>query len=503
MMATFWRLIVMIIIVGFLSVQPQAAFTQNPTIVVGRAATGTLGPTDVQSWEFVALSDGELTAFVHQLDGDLDPRLTVYNADGDPIGENDDAISGVITDAAATFMVNAGQTYAVSVQSFAGSGSYQLMVLPTDYRMVWDSDDFADSTTRWAGPYTQQIGGQLVYETGRLIDRSIVLRPTGELPITDAYLQAEFAWRTSEPSTTFGVVLRTADDAFTPDGYYFNLTPTGEWVIIRQQFAQDTILAEGQLDPAPVNPTIGAAANGSELQLFVDGALIETVSDPTFNAGGWGFHLRGNGAAAGVDIERIVITTPLSQPPTVPANISTWRSARPDDIALELTEANTIPANGRRVYTVQETSYQITPQNTRTYPQIPDEAAYAEMLLNVDVLPTAGGDVACGVSLRDIGEGDRVVVYAGSNDDAGMIVVRNGVVLSHTYDLLDSPSEPLSDGSTRLTIIIRGPYVISYVNGAYFATQYSPPVAGSVGVTLLNYGGDEGRCQFRNLWIWQ
>lgn len=497
------RWIFIAIIVGLATRFPQATSAQNPRVEIGVAVTGNVGGTDAQSWVLVARDDGDLSVLVRRIDGDLDPRVGVYDDEGDPVAQNDDAINGVITDAAASFDANAGAEYTIVVRAFAGAGDYQLWVLPTDNRLIWDSDDFADGVGRWGSPYCRPEGQQLVYETGRLVDRSIVVGPTGRTPITDGYLHAEFTWRTTEPSTTFGLVLRTANNDLAPDAYYFNLSPTGSWSIERQQFAQATILAEGTLETLPPNLSIGAAIARDDLTLYVGGQQIETISDATFNSGGWGLHLRGEGAAAGVSIERVILTTPFFNPPNVPTQLANWRSARADDIAVELVEEDVIPANGRRVYTVLDTSYQIAGQNTRTYPQVEEGVTYGDMLLNVDVLPAEGSDVACGVVLRDSGEADRVVAYGGMNGDAGLIVVRNGVVLSHTYDILPPVDDPLSDGAMRLTLIVYGPFVVLYVNGHYFATQYGPPSTGELGVILLNYADNAGRCSFRNLWVWQ
>lgn len=495
--------IFIVVILGLALHIPQATSAQNPPVEIGAAVVGNIGGTNAQSWVLVALDDGDLSVLVRRTGGDLDPRAAVYDSEGDPVAQNDDTIAGVITDAAVTFAANAGSEYTIVVRPFAGSGDYQLWVLPTDHRLIWDIDDFSAGVGRWASPYIRPESQQLVYETGRLIDRSIVIGPSGRTSTTDGYLHTEFTWRTTEPSTTFGLVLRSANNDFTPDGYYFNLSPAGAWSIVRQQFSQITILANGTLATMSTKQRIGAAIVGDDLTLYIDGQQIETISDSVFSSGGWGLHLRGDGVAAGVSIERVILTIPLIDPPDAPARLANWRSARADDIAAELAEADVIPMNGRRVYTVLDTSYQIAGQSTRTYPQVEEGVSYGDMLLNVDVLPTEGSDVACGVVVRDGGEADRVLAYGGMKGDAGLVVVRSGVMLFHTYDLLPTVDDPLSDGATRLTLVVRGPFVVLYVNGRYFATQYSPPSMGSLGVILLNYGADAGRCSFRNLWVWQ
>lgn len=497
------RWVIIAIIVGLAIDIPQATIAQTPMLSVGQMVVGSIGVTEAQAWELLATDNGDLTLLVRAIDGDLDPFVTVYDSDGEVVSINDDAVSGVVLDSATTFSAEAGNTYRIVVEPFAGSGRYQLWALPTDLRMVWDVDTFADGVIRWSSPYTRQESDRLIYETGRLIDRSIVLRPAGQVSITDAYLQVAFSWRSTAVNTAFGLVLRTADDAFTPDAYYFNLNPMGAWAIVRQQFDQLVVLDEGTLAEPPQNWSIGAAAIGDNLRLYIGGEQITTLTDATFASGGWGLHLRGDGVAAGVALEHMLLTTALIDPPEAPTTITNWRAARADDIAAELAEAEAIPSNGRRVYTVLETSYQAAPQSTRTYPQVADGVSYSDIVLNVDVIVAEGEDVACGVVARDNGAGDRVVFYAGKNGGAGLVVLQNGVMRAHTYDLLPPTDLPLADNAIRLTLILRGPYMVAYVNGTFFTIQYIPPSSGSLGVALLNYATDSGRCTFRNFWVWQ
>ncbi len=482
----------------------QAAFAQTPMIRVGQTVLGTIATDEVQSWQLDVQNDMDLSVFVRRTSGDLDPRMSVYDSQGNLVSQNDDAVEGIIFDASTTFLAQANEQYTIQVEPFKGSGSYQLLVLPTTLPMVWDSDDFDQSITRWNTPYTRQENNKLIYETGRLIDRTIVVRPVGYTAISDAYLHVEFTWRTTERSTTFGLVLRTIDDAFTPDGYYFNLNPLGEWAIVRQQFGQLTVLDEGTIELASNIISLGASTLGEDLALFVDGQQVTQIEDSTFSSGGWGLLLRGDGRAAGVEIERFMLTTAVVVPPDTPSTLESWRSIRADEVTSELAEAMVITDGGRRVYTILDTGYQIAPQTTRAYTQLPDDVLYDDIVVNIDVVSLEGSDIACGLTLRDNGNTDRVIVYVGTTNDAGVIVVRNGMILSHTYDFITlSDEDRLNDNTKRLTIILRGPYVITYINGIYFNTQYSPPSQGTVGVILLNYAADAGRCQFQNLWIWQ
>ena len=481
------------------------AYSQTAEVRVGSVVNGVLAAGDMQEWQLVPTSSGLVYIFANRMFGDLDPIVTVFDQDGVEIARNDDREPGVIRDAGLQLAVVAEQIYRVQVSGFAGSGLYELWVLPGFNQIVFD-DTFENDTSRWASPFITVTNDALRLNNQQVVDRFVNVAVEGGVSAADVYVHTQFRWTTRDTSTSFGVALRAQDDDnLVPDGYYFSVNPEGVWLVERQQFGQFETLANGQLEPTLQQEvwTLGALARGDELLLFLNGQAVGEVSDDGFIVGDWGLVLAASMAEQWVDVQRIIVTAPATSLPDFPATLDTWRSARPDEIAAELASAGVIPEDGRRTYTVLDTAYQVNGSTTETYQQTEPGLRFSNMLLNIDVQFTAGDNIACGVAFRELGQPNVNIAYADNSGGAALLNVRNGNLQQHAYDLLEPPAEPLSSEFVRLTLIIDTEYITLYVNGQYFETHYVHPLNGDLSVALLNYSQDAAQCSFRNLWVWQ
>lgn len=498
--------IVMITILLFLSglENPQRSDSQTPELGVGKFANGALGPDETQVWQLTVSESGTLTVFANRTFGDLDVMLAVYDEAGEIIAENDDRQPGIIRDAAVSIEVSAQIAYTIEVMPFAGSGLYEIIALPA-FDQIWADETFDADFTRWSSPYTTQNRQQLVLNNQQQGGRSVVVVPDGGLDHDQMYLHAVFDWQT-QGATSVGLALRLQSIAtLNPDGYYFNVTPTGRWEIVMRQFGTDEIMLDGESAPlsGAARIALGVRADSTALTFYANGQALGAIEDATFEDGRWGLHLLSDANAASVIFDRVLVSVPATPLPDFPIVLENWRSARPDDIAAELADAEIIPDGGRRVYTVLDTAYEVAPAITATYPQVEDGVRYDEMLLNIDVRLSDGLNVACGVSFHELGRENLKLAFVDRDGGAGLLHVVDGVVVRNAYNIVEPPDEPLTEDRQRLSIVTYGEYVTLYVNGRLFITQYAPARSGTLAVALINYATNSARCEFSNLWVWQ
>ncbi|MCB9436240.1 MAG: hypothetical protein H6673_04505 [Anaerolineales bacterium] len=473
---------------------------QNPTISVGASVTGSVSATQTQEWQFTPTQNQSLNVIVQRIADDLDPTIAIYDPNGAIIAQNDDHITGKVFDAAVQavpFQQNI--TYGIRVGSYAGSGDYRLWLVP-GYAHVWESESFVGNASRWVGPYAKQQQDTLLLSTEGLVGRRLTSIPAGQVAIDDFYLQADFQWVSGDNNASVGLFFWATTNG---DGYYFAVSPNGTWSLLRQQGGvQETVqppTADTQL-PAE-RFALGVWAEGNILKLFLNGALLAEIPVSDALTGLWGFHIYGSQLAALAQVDNILLTVPEASPePAYPSTLTNWRSGRPEDITAEFSELGMITTEGRRTLFINETGYQINPQQNRFYTQS-NEAGY-NYVVGVDVTFPAGGDIGCGVALRHTNDANQLIAYADTAGGAALVRVRDGILQFNAYDTVPTPLEPVSDGATRLIAILDGEWAALYVNGEFFASTFAPPTIGEIGATLLNYAAGVGSCSYSNLWVW-
>ncbi|MBI5929466.1 MAG: hypothetical protein HY862_09165 [Chloroflexi bacterium] len=499
-----WWVFLVICFVG----QPvnHLVVAQSPQIHMGSPVTGTISTDNpLQLWQYSAQANEQITILVNRLSGDLDPQVRVLDVGGDVVAENDDRLESLVLDSSLEVTFPATASYIIEVGQHSGTGDYRMWLIP-GYGRVWEDEDFEENTSRWVNRYAQVESGYL--QMGGDIEFAVFSTVTGRVPLNDFYLQADFEWQSdrADSGATTGFVLRVNEDSTRrPPGYYFLITPDGTWqVLIRQN---DNFVELQPPTPADnlaqQRVTLGAWLEGDRLRFYANGELLGELKDSTFSQGTWGFQVRGDTAPARVAIDHVLVTVPDTQTPRLPAKINTWRSSQPSEIAGELEKLRLIAVGGERVLTVETQNYEIIPRYTRVFPQGSETDLYVDMLVSVDVRILSGQNIACGLALRSIDEGNQVVAYTDSDGGAGLLETRDGVVERHTYDLLPEIDDPVLPQSNRVLVLLQGDLVTMYVNGTLFTTEFMPPTVGQLGVILLNYATDNPSCRFDNLWVWR
>lgn len=496
-------LILAIVLTVLITQRPITA--QSPEILIGVPVQGELSETaDTQSWDFTADTSGFHAFLVNRLDGTLDPTIAIINADDEVVGDNDDRLPALVYDAGVTVEMDAGETYTVEVGRYDGSGRYQLWAIPA-YQRVWEDEGFSGDITRWEeGRFAYAEDNRLILETEP--EFSIFVRPEGIIPQQDFYLQAEFEWQSplSDVAATTGIVFHVDDDGTRrPPGYYFLITPDGTWSFLARSSDEFTIIVEPTEAEVLTDEhiSLGVWVNNATYRFYANGELLGEVTDSTFNQGLWGLHIRGALENARVAVDDLLLTVPDSEIPDFPQSIENWSSVQPNDIILELQDV--LPAEGERRYFLPDLNYDVAPLQSRIFDVNPPDPTYTNVVIGTDAYVINGDNAACGINLRYLDEANQMVAYVDSDDGASLIYNKGGRLLRNTYDYFEEVDEPLAGGRHRMLVIALNDVTALYVDGQLFTVEYTPPIEGSVGITLFNYSTSPAACGYENYWIWR
>lgn len=503
----WWVFSVIVIFCGFIGAHAKSsAIAQTPQIQMGSPVTGNISPDNpIQLWQYSAEANDQITILVNRLNGDLDPRVRVLDEGGEVLAENDDRLASMVQDSGLQVSFPESGSYIIEVGQYTGSGDYRVWLVP-GYSRVWEEEDFEENTSRWTNRYAQVVSGRLQMQGD--VEFAVFSSVAGRITLDDFYLQADFDWQSdmADAGATTGMVLRSSEDGTRrPPGYYFLITPDGTWqVLIRQNDTFVELQPPTRADAlTQQRVTLGAWLEGDTLRFYANGELLGQLRDRTFTQGIYGFQVRGDAAPAQVAVDHVLLTVPETETLLPPAEIGTWASPQPSEIAAEMARLRLIPADGERFLTVESQNYEIIPRFTRVFVQGEDTDVFVDMLISVDVRILVGENVACGLALRRLDDGNQVAAYIDSDGGAGLAYVRDGVVERHTYDLLPEIDDPILPETNRILVLLQGDLVTMYVNGQRLTTEFMPPALGQIGVILLNYATDNPSCRFDNLWMWR
>jgi hypothetical protein len=124
------------------------------------------------------------------------------------------------------------------------------------------------------------------------------------------------------------------------------------------------------------------------------------------------------------------------------------------------------------------------------------------VVIGTDAYVINGDNAACGVNLRYLDEANQMVAYVDGDGGASLIYNKGGRLLRNTYDYFEEVDEPLAGGRHRMLVIALNDVTALYVDGQLFTVEYTPPIEGSVGITLFNYSTSPAACGYENYWIW-
>ncbi len=464
-------------------------------------------------WAFEGRAGQTISILVRTVEGDLDPVLTVFGPDDEPLGENDDRDS-LVTDAGleALSLPDDG-TYTLRVGRYEGeagttTGTYELQVTP-GYGRVQRTETFEGETSPWLVP-----GRDLVsLADGRLRLRAfrsggqIVALPSVAEPVADFYLQAEAELAGVQSYAEFGLAFRAARlESGRVQGYQFRVNTEGRWTVLREDPTGVYVLKSWTPNEAldTTDWTLAVMARGSSFTFWGNGVLLGSVSDSTLSDPG-AFGLVAATRAEQLDpatvlFDDLLLTTrQVTTYRGLPLTLSTWDSRDPRRIAEELAASGELA---------------IAPTRDLFVPQLADRTlqegaffnfigasgvTYTDFIFGATFNIVSNGEsVACGLTFRWQDERNLSVAYVDTVGGFGLAQTVDAELVGNVYDL----SPMVTEDSNVLFVVARGERVGLYVNGALVAEEAFEPGAGRVGTALLNYEPVGTDCYFLDLWVW-
>jgi hypothetical protein len=169
------------------------------------------------------------------------------------------------------------------------------LVLPTAPAQSGDdvilSDDF--SSARWgtgtdADSAVEYVGNALNFDV--FSDNFFVWSTPGDETYNDVHMEVTVINNDTHSTTAFGLI---CDKAAGNDFYYLVMTPAGQYAIAKAVSGEtDLFLTNNDewadSDLIPVNAAsyrVGADCGNGTLALYVDGQLVDSISDLTYSSG--------------------------------------------------------------------------------------------------------------------------------------------------------------------------------------------------------------------------
>lgn len=155
-------------------------------------------------------------------------------------------------------------------------------------------DDFSQSDAVWGIGTDSNSSIEYVNNTLRIIvyNKNWFVRTWPDAGIQqDIHLEVTAINNGTDPFTSFGLVCNQQEDE--DSYYYFAITPNRQYVIAKAAAGQEDLYLTnndnwGESNLIPENASsyrIGADCGNGRLALYVDGQLVDSVSDPSYSSG--------------------------------------------------------------------------------------------------------------------------------------------------------------------------------------------------------------------------
>lgn len=169
------------------------------------------------------------------------------------------------------------------------------------------SDDFSNSDSGW-GTGTDEFSA-VDYEDGGL--KMTVFEPyyvTWSTPSLEYYenvhIEVTVKNESTDPEALFGIICN--EQASTPAFYYVGVSPDGYYAFIKSSIVQDDVfLKDGKSDVISSSASsmqLGLDCGNGSMALYVNGQMIDSVSDSTYTSGVVGLFAASDDQSGGASI---------------------------------------------------------------------------------------------------------------------------------------------------------------------------------------------------------
>lgn len=493
---------------GWMVTPPAAQGQDDPgTVELFAPVSGRLDEDNPsQDWTYEARTGEAISVIVRGTSGGLDPILTVLDAGGETLAENDDLDSLVVDAGIEALIVDEAGPVTLRVSRYEEtSGEYELVVT-RGFADVIERTSFDAETSRWE----DRQSALATLDNGRLQLRmnpagvsGITFASDGE-PLDDFYYEARFLPHDASPYALFGLVFRAQPGG---EHYRFLADTDGRWSAVMQDRSGEYVMGSWSADdvPAASGWTLGVLARGSTLMFYGNGALLGTVTDERLPAQGRiGLMIASDPDQAGpaiVQVGELLVTARLGTTYAgMPLALQSWNSLDPQQIAGELVEAGQVTLDGPRDLFVPDANLRADTRTFQTELLGSEQAAYSDYLLGASVVILTGGESpGCGVISRWADERSFDVAYLDAAGGFGLSQVRDDELVTNVYDMTEMVQ---AQGANTLLVVAQGTNLALYINGALVAQETALAGEGRVGLALLNYEDAATQCVFGNVWVW-
>lgn len=474
------------------------------TLTLFTPVTGTLDAGDSDNWTFQAANGAVLSFYVEATSGDLDPVLTITEANSAVVLANDDYNYPDTTDSLLqAITIPSTGTYTASISAFGNtSGAYEFTML-AGYAHLAERETFS-AESNWE---TDNDALEVIVSDNRLAliltgaQQRGITRPANDEAWEDFYVRVEIPELTGVSGWHIGLIVRWLD----ADNYYlYSLNERGQWRFSVRSEGTERVIRDWSEHPAIIPGqtafNLGLLVNGSSFDFFYNSQLVGRLSDQTITEPGPVALMAETGGALDSEItaqfQNLTITIPF-EADFIPRQILSGNSSV---MIQELQRRRLVPASGEMGLVVPESFVTYNRPGVNILP-LGGSQTFSVFALGATVnweIATPSLPAGCGLILRSSGSTDYLLAYFNQDGSYGLSQRRGDQFEPGIF----GEGLPVSAGSQRLLVIATETQLLYYINGQLAGTLASPVSEGSIGNAAVNFESTTTSCQFTDTWVW-
>lgn len=460
----------------------------------------------VQSWGFYGFQDQMLSFRVQTTEGNLDPIITIRNADGLRIIGNDDYDYPNTRDALIEgITIPRSGEYELIVTGYGNTqGNFVLTMLPAYSTFAIDERFIAQGDWIAQGLEADVVDGIATLQTegiahaGFFINEALILAERH-------YIEMIIDGVTSRNIWSVGLTVHYQN----PANYSAILVnQRGEWRLMVVEDNNERIIRQWTPHPAidagASQFRLGVLVDDYSSSVFYNGLFIGRVeTNGILRDGTSGVILMTDNALASTITARVDALF-ITQPMVIEAGKvfpTELIESIPRITAQELVRRGVIPGNGVMAWEIPE-SYLDTRAPGITRLPLVDNTRFESFVLGTSVqlsMNRAEGVGACGLLFNHLDESNYAVAYLDSEGGYG-ISQRVGDRFDDKLFALN-PAWNITQ-PTNLVLVVLEDVIYLYINQVFAGQTQLEPVMGQVGNSIINFDPSTFSCQFRNTWVW-
>lgn len=491
-------------------IQMDAQAQDDTLVVTGQSITNSLASGESAVWRLPARDGAMFSFIVEQVNGDLDPILSIEDTNGSVLISNDDYSSDTLDAAIEGFTVPRNGTYIVRISAYGDtSGDYRLTALP-GYAAISLHEEFNEDRDWQLITSSEGDDAQVNLADSQLHIEVEGIQQTARVTATNLETPDHFFAQLMVNNVSgrngwqVGMTYRQRGN----NSYYIYLVDhRGYWRAAVVEDGEERVLSDWNPHPAIV-----AGTTSFELSIFVkddrheflyDGQLIGDVRDDTLLEGGRiGFvadTVNALGSRTSILLDDLIVTVPMvNGTQAIPVQQLVVTSS--GNMVRELERRNVIPAGGAQTLSLEETSARFTNAGVSRY-AVASNVTFSNVVVGATIdWPFTERLNGCGLVVRDAGDEDTYVVGFIDSNGGVALSQREGDAFTETVfrDDIDLPT----NSSYHILLIAIDDEVRLFVEGEYVGSIESINADGGIGQAVINYDPGDTTCQFDNLWVW-